>query len=169
MKAFDIIKHKGENFQGSSLYYLTGVDRYGDQVCEVDSCESYCAECIKKIVSERNEELKRIGYDAFCKIHDCSSDQEFEEIDYSIETSPEYDDFKSCENCGAEIDVSVLFTFNEEIDHWIGEIVDNNFCIDEMSEQDAYRIYNCLTSVDALEKHPKEVRKLRSLIFDIDS
>ena len=164
MKAFDIIKQKGDNFQGSSLCYLTGIDRHGYQVCEVDGSESFCSNCIKKIASERNDELKRIGYFAFHKKHDCSSNQEFEKIGYSIESSPEEDDFILCENCGTEIDVYVLFTFSQEIEHWINEIENNNFSIDNISEQDAYRIYNCLTSMDALEKHPKEVKKLRKLI-----
>ena len=167
MKAFDIIKHKGENFQGSNLYYLEGVDKHGDQVCEVDGCESYCSECHKKIALERNEELTRIGYAAFFKAHDCSNEQEFEKIGTAIESCPEYDDFRQCENCGAELEVGVLFTFSDEIDHWIGEIEDNNLSIDELSEQDAYLIYTCITSKDAFEKHPKEVTKLRSLIDSI--
>ena len=167
MKAFDIIKQKCDNFQGSSLYYLTGIDRHGYQVCEVDGFESFCSNCIKKIASERNDELKRIGYSAFSKIHDCSGDREFEKIGYSIESCPVYDDFKLCENCDSEIDVIVLFTFSQEIDHWIGEIENNNFSIDNISEQDAYRIYSCLTSEDAFEKHHKEVKKLRRLINSI--
>jgi hypothetical protein len=167
MKAFDIIKNKGEYFQGSSLHYLIGVDGCGDQVCEVDGSESYCSDCIEKIVSERNEELKKKGYSSFSKVHDCSGDQEFEEIRYSTEYSPEDDDFELCENCGAEIDVGVLFTFSQEIDHWIGEISDNLFDIDVISDQDAYRIYTCLTSLDALEKHPNKVQKLRNLIDNI--
>ena len=167
MKAFDIIKQKGEYFQGRNLYYLKGVDRYGDQVCEVDGSESYCSECHKKIALERNEELTRIGYAAFFKSHDCSNDQEFEKIGTAIESCPEYDDFMQCENCGAELEVSVLFTFSEEIDHWINEIENNNFSIGEISEQDAYRIYSCLTSEDAFEKHHKEVKKLRRLINSI--
>lgn len=164
MKAFDIIKQKGENLQVSNLYYLKGVDRYGYQVCEVDGSEAFCSNCIKKIASERNDELKRIGYFAFHKKHDCTNNREFEKIDYSIESSPEEDDFKLCENCGTEIDVYVLFTFSQEIEHWINKIENNNFSIDNISEQDAYRIYNCLTSMDALEKHTKEVKKLRKLI-----
>ena len=80
---------------------------------------------------------------------------------------PVYDDFKLCENCDSEIDVIVLFTFSQEIDHWIGEIENNNFSIDNISEQDAYRIYSCLTSEDAFEKHHKEVKKLRRLINSI--
>lgn len=169
MKAFDTIKNKGEHFQGSTLHYLIGVDRYGDHVCEVDGSESCCSDCIEKIVSERNEELEKIGYSSFSKVHDCSSDQEFEELRYSTEYSPERDDFEVCENCGAEIDVGVLFTFSQEIDHWIGEISDNLFDVDAISDQDAYRIYICLTSLDALKNHPKEVQMLRSLIDNIQN
>lgn len=167
MKTFDKIKIKAEAIQVSNLYYLTGVNKSGNQACEVDGSESFCSNCIKKIVSDRNDELKRLGYADFCKIHDCSSNQEFEEIGYSLESSPESDDFKQCENCGSEIDVSVLFTFSQEIEHWIGEIINNNLNIDTISEQDSYRIYNCLTSEDAFEKHPKEVKKLRKLINSI--
>ena len=167
MNAFDTIKHRGENFQGSRLYYLKGIDESGFTDCEVDGSESYCSKCIKKIVSERNEELKRIGYAAFFKAHDCSNDEKFDEIGAVIESCPEYDDFRQCENCGAELEVGVLFTFSQEIDYWIGEIENNNFSIGEISEQDAYRIYSCLTSEDAFEKHHKEVKKLRSLIDSI--
>ena len=167
MNAFDTIKHRGENFQGSRLYYLKGIDESGFTDCEVDGSESYCSKCIKKIVSERNEELARIGYAAFFKAHDCSNDEKFDEIGAVIESCPEYDDFRQCENCGAELEVGVLFTFSQEIDYWIGEIENNNFSIGEISEQDAYRIYSCLTSEDAFEKHPKEVTKLRSLIDSI--
>lgn len=167
MKAFDIIKNKGEYFQGSSLHYLIGIDEREDQVCEIDGSESYCPDCIDKIVKERNEELNRIGYNKFYNTHDCNSSEEFSQISYSTESSPEKDEFELCENCGAEIDVAVLFTFSQEIDHWIGEISDNPFDIDAISDQDAYRIYTCLTSLDALKKHPKEVQKLRNLIDNI--
>lgn len=170
MKAFDVIKNKGEHFRGSNLHYLIGVDWYGGQVCEVDGSESYCSDCIEKIVSERNQDLKRMRCFSFSKVHDCSSDQEFEEIGYSTEYSPVRDDFEICENCGAEIDVRVLFTFSQELDHWIGEIRDNLLgIIDAISDQDAYRIYICLTSLDALKKHPKEVQMLRSLIDNIQN
>ena len=38
MKAFDIIKQKGEYFQGSNLYYLKGVDTYNRTMLELKSC-----------------------------------------------------------------------------------------------------------------------------------
>lgn len=167
MKAFDIIKGKGDGFEGSDLNYLIGVDSCGDHVCEINGSESYCSECIDKIVSEMNEELIRIGFDAFSKVHDCSTDSEFCEVSYSTESLPERDDFESCQSCGCEIDVGVLFTFSQEIDHWIEELRDNIFDINAISDRDAYRIYTCITSEDALERHPKEVQKLKELIDSI--
>lgn len=158
MNVLDVIKNKGEYFQGDSLHYLIGVDESGNYVCEIDGEESYCSSCIKKIVEERNAEFERIGYKSFSETHDVSSDDKFVRIDSAIEMSPERDDFESCENCGAEIDVSVLFTLSQEIEYWI----DADIVIDEISDSDAYRIYTCITSEDAVSKYPKLVNQLRN-------
>lgn len=163
MNAFDIIESKGQYFNGSSLHYLIGLDENDSQVCEIDG-ESYCSTCIDKVVAERNEELKRIGYSSFINTHDCSSDEVFVKVGYATESSPEKDDFEFCENCGAEIDVGVLFTYSDEIEYWIEEISHKDFDIEVISEEHAYRIYTCLTSLDAKEKHPNKVNQLRTLI-----
>lgn len=163
MKTLEILEAKHSAFCGSSLHYLIGIDEREDQVCEIDGYESYCSDCIDKIVKERNEELKRIGYEQFYKSHDCSSSEEFRQISYSTESSPEKDDFELCENCGCEIDVAVLFTFDQEIEHWVDQDID----IDNISDQDAYRIYECITSLDAIEKHPKSVEKLKQKILNL--
>lgn len=157
MTALEILEAKHSAFCGSSLHYLIGIDEREDQVCEIDGSESYCSSCIDMIVDDRNKELKRIGYNKFQNIHDCNSSEEFKQISYSTESSPEKDDFELCENCGREIDVAVLFTFDQEIEHWIDQDID----IDNISDQDAYRIYECITSLDAIEKHPKSVEKLK--------
>ena len=162
MKTIEVLEKKHSDFQGSSLHYLIGEDKYEDQVCEIDGSESYCSDCIEHVVKERNEELKRIGYDEFYKIHDCSNSQKFKQVSYSTESSPERDDFELCENCGCEIDVAVLFTFDQEIEHWIDQDIDP----DIISDQDAYRIYECITSLDAIERHPKSVEKLKEKIKD---
>lgn len=160
MKTIEILEAKHSAFCGSSLHYLIGTDERECQVCEIDGSESYCSDCIGKIVKERNEELKRIGYEKFKDIHDCNSSSKFKEIASSVESSPEKDDFELCENCGCEIDVAVLFTFDQEIEHWIDQDID----IHNISDQDAYRIYECITSLDAIEKHPKSVDRLKTKI-----
>lgn len=157
MKALDILEAKHSAFCGSSLHYLIGIDEREDQVCEIDGSESYCSSCIDMIVDDRNKELKRIGYNKFYNTHDCNSSEEFKQISYSTESMPEKDDFELCENCGREIDVAVLFTFDQEIEHWIDQDID----LENISDQDAYRIYECITSLDAIEKHPKSVEKLK--------
>nr|DAL15370.1 MAG TPA_asm: hypothetical protein [Caudoviricetes sp.] len=157
MTALEILEAKHSAFCGSSLHYLIGIDESEYQVCEIDGSESYCSDCIDKIVKERNEELKRIGYDEFYNTHDCSSSEEFKQISYSTEFSPERDDFELCENCGCEIYVAVLFTFDQEIEYWIDQDID----LENISDQDAYRIYECITSFDAIQKHPKSVEKLK--------
>lgn len=163
MKALEILEAKHSSFHGSSLHYLIGIDEREYQVCEIDGSESYCSDCIDKIVQERNEELKRIGYEQFYKTHDCNSSEEFRQISYSTESMPEKDDFELCENCGCEIDVAVLFTFDQEIEHWIDQEIE----IDNISDQDAYRIYECITSLDAIEKHPKSVQRLKDKITSL--
>lgn len=163
MKALDILEAKHSAFCGSSLHYLIGIDEREDQVCEIDGSESYCSDCIDKIVKERNEELMRIGYDQFYKTHDCSSSKEFKKVSYSTEYSPRRDDFELCENCGCEIDVAVLFTFDQEIEHWIDQDID----LENISDQYAYRIYECITSLDAIEKHPKSVEKLKQKLTNL--
>lgn len=157
MGTFNIIKQKGKYFSGDSLHYLIGVDEHGNFVCEVDGEESYCSSCIKGIVKERNAELNNIGYKSFYEIHDCSSDTPFAKISFACEITPERDDFESCDNCGAEINVGVLFTFPDEIKRWI----DEDIAIDEISDSDAYRIYTCITSEGAISKYPKLVNQLR--------
>lgn len=161
--AIKILEAKHSAFCGSSLHYLIGEDEYENQVCEIDGSESYCSECIDKIVNKRNKELKQLGYKEFYKNHDCSSSEKFIQVSYSTESCPEKDDFELCENCSSEINVSVLFTFNQEIEHWIDQDID----IDNISDQDAYRIYECLTSLDAVKKHPKSVEKLKQKIISI--
>lgn len=163
MNVLDTIKKKGEYFCGDDLHYLIGVDEDGNYVCEIDGEESYCSSCIKKIVEERNAEFERIGYKSFSETHDVSNDNQFVRIDFAIETSPERDDFESCENCRAEIDVSVLFTFSQEIEYWI----DRDVAIDEISDSDAYRIYTCITSEDAISKYPKLVNQLKNKLQTI--
>lgn len=156
MNIFDMIKQKGEFFLGDSLHYLIGVDEYGCHVCEIDGAESYCSSCINEIVKERNAELDTIGYKSFFEIHDCTSNTPFVRISSAVETMPERDNFESCNNCGTEINVSVLFTYPDEIKQWI----DEDIVLDEISDSDAYRIYTCITSEDAISQHPKLVNKL---------
>lgn len=160
MNVLDVIRNKGEYFQGDSLHYLIGVDENGNYVCEIDGEESYCSSCIKKIVEERNAEFERIGSKLFSEIHDISNDNQFVRIDSAIETCPEKDDFEQCKSCGAEINVYVLFTFSREIDHWI----DADIVIDEISDSDVYRIYTCITSEAAACQYPKLVNQLRNKI-----
>lgn len=166
MKAFDIIKEKGEYFYGTSLCYLVGLEN-GDEICEIDGSEHYCPECIDSIVKERNEELNRIGYLNFINVHDCSSNITFDNIGYSIQSLPEDDDFCICDNCGCEIQVGVLFTFNQEILYWIDQFKNNSLDIGLLSEQDAYHIYTCITSEDAKDNYPSEVKELKDLIDKI--
>lgn len=161
MTALEILEAKHSAFCGSSLHYLIGEDEFENQVCEIDGSESYCSDCIDKIVKERNKELKRIGYERFYKTHDCSSQSGFKNVSYSTESSPKKDDFELCENCACEIKVSVLFTFDQEIEHWIDQDID----LEIISDQDAYRIYECITSLDAIQKHPKSVKKLKEKIL----
>lgn len=163
MSVLDIIKQKGEYFFGDSLNYLIGVNELGDYVCEIDSVESYCSNCIEAIIKERNAELKKIGFKTFSEIHDCNSDTPFVEVSSCVETMPEKDDFESCENCGAEINVCVLFTDDDEIKHWI----DKEIVVDELSDSDAYRIYTCITSEDAISKYPKLVKQLKEKLENI--
>lgn len=163
MSILDIITQKGESFFGDSLNYLIGVDEHGYYVCEIDGEESYCSSCIKEIVKERNAELDRLGYKGFYDIHDCTSDSPFVKISSAVETMPERDDFESCENCGTEIDVGVLFTYDDEIKYWINEDID----AEEISDSDAYRIYTCITSEDAISKYPKLVKQLKEKLENI--
>lgn len=163
MNAFDVIKQKGEYFSGDSLHYLIGVDEDGCYVCEIDSAESYCSSCINEIVKERNAELDIIGYKSFLERHDCTSDVPFAKISSACETMPERDDFESCNNCGAEINVGVLFTYSDEIKCWI----DEDIVVDEISNSDAYRIYTCITSEDAINEYPKLVNPLKDKLETI--
>lgn len=163
MNAFDVINKKGEYFFGDSLHYLIGVDEYGCYVCEIDSAESYCSSCIEEIVKEHNAELDRIGYKAFIERHACTSDAPFAKISFACETMPERDDFEACNNCGAEIQVGVLFTCPDEIKRWI----DEDIVIDEISDSDAYRIYTCINSEDAISRYPKLVKQVKDKLETI--
>lgn len=163
MSVLDIIKQKGEYSFDDSLNYLVGVNELGDYVCEIDGEKSYCSNCIEAIIKERNAELKKIGFKKISEIHDCNSDTPFVEIISCVETMPERDDFESCNNCGTEIYVDVLFTEDNEIKHWIGEEI----VVDELSDSDAYRIYTCITSEDAISKYPKLVKQLKEKLENI--
>lgn len=160
MSNIEILKEKCIDFRGEYLCYLIGLDEDGDQICEIDGSESYCPNCIKKVVSEYNEKLAR-DYDIFRNNHDFNGcEDKVCKVDYATESNPEKDDFCICDKCGCEIDVGVLFTFSQEIDHWL----DADINLNDISDQDAYRLYMCIESEDAKEKHPELTIKLREKI-----
>lgn len=165
MNALKIIKEKGDNFNGEKLCYLIGKCK-GRFVGEINGSDSYCPKCIDSIIKGMQDKLDKIGFKEFQKIYDCPESL-IDEIGYGVESMPESDDFCTCENCECELQVGVLFTFSQEIDHWIEQAKSNNIDLNALSDSDAYRINGCITSEDALEKHPKEVKELYSLLINL--
>lgn len=159
------LESKANDIELSDLNYLIGLDESGDQICEIDSSNSYCNNCIYEIVKEINEELTNIGYVDFYKKHDCNSHEVIHSVSSSVESSPEDDDFCCCENCGAEIDVGVLFTCTGELDHWLYTDID----LLKISAQDAHRLFTCITSADAEVRHKELVGKLIEKVNNLKS
>lgn len=160
--ALEIIKEKG-NYEGRPLCYLIGIDSDGDEVCEINMGDCYCPECIDKIVESKSSELASLGFDEFTKIHDCSNNEPFVGISYCIESLPERDGFVYCEECGSIIEVGVLYTFSDDILELIDDtddLCDGEIFEDQIEDQYAYKVCNCLSSQDAREKHLELVRKL---------
>ena len=160
MSVLEIIETLAQKCELQGKYYMIGLDADGNYCGEIDPTDSYCFECAKTRVFELNEEIQRYGYELFSKKHDCP-DMEIASISYAEESSPEDDDFLTCDSCGSEIDVGVLFTYADELEYWISELVD----IDDLTPQDAYRINTCLTSSEAKERYPKLVEMLREKIM----
>lgn len=159
MKALQRIETLAQQCELQGKYYLIGLDEDGNYCGEVDSCNSYCLDCAIEKAKELNEELQRNGYEFFSKEHDCP-DRVISSISYNEESSPEDDDFLTCESCGSEINVGVLFTYDDELRYWIDTDID----IDNLSPQSAYRINECLSSNEAAEKFPELVYKLKEKI-----
>lgn len=166
MTAIEIIKQKHDKYELlGDLHYLIGLDDDDTQICEINSDISYCEKCAIEESGILNKKLKEIGLQAFKKEYGIEYIEDLYEIGYTEEYSPERDCFEACETCCIELDCGVLFTFSQEIDYWIGEIEDGRLDLSDMSEQNAYRLYTCLTSKDALKKHPKQVSILKELIL----
>ena len=162
-KNFEIIEKRAEECELEGLYYLVAIDEDGCQICEIDGSESYCYDCAKTRAEELTVDLMTDGYLEFVRNHDCGDSDRMDEavkIDFYEESSPEKDDFRSCETCGKEINVGVLFTYDDEIRYWI----DQDFDVNDLTPQDAYRIHECITSEEANKNFPKLVRKLKNKI-----
>lgn len=88
------------------LFYGVALDKHGNQLEEIEiEC---CEDCTTKALKEANKNRRAKYYS-----------EETTEIDFYNESSPQSDDYKVCEYCGHYIEVSVLQTFSQEIDHWL--------------------------------------------------
>ena len=121
-RALTLLRNKADKLKPEPSCYLIGVDEYGDELMEIDGYMAYCPDCAQKRADELTEELKKVGFETFRKQHDCSTDDEdLARVDYIREFLPEDDDFAGCQHCGKELERDILFTFSQEIDHWLDE------------------------------------------------
>jgi hypothetical protein len=111
-------------------------------------CKNYCEDCIDKITKDR----KRRGK--------C--------VEYLTEYGPEYDDFLLCDNCGAIIETSILWS-DQEIDHWsnlddkeLGESLSHSYS--------AYCLMKIFDSIyGAVKEYPDETSLLAKKVINVSN
>ena len=148
-----------ENELKSDLYYAVALDKNDDQIGEVFGHCSFCEDCKDEAKKDFNKMLKknRNELDINC---DDSDYKNVKRIVMHCETSPERDDFLNCENCGSLIDVGVLHTFSQEIEHYLSN--NQNLHIKHLSNDDCYRIHKLIQDAD----YPKLIEKLKAKIIE---
>ena len=142
-----------------SLNYLVGFDESGDH-CEINGSEAYCDDCISKKVDEIQSLLRDKGSEHIHEEYDCSQyDIVLTEIGSMEESSPETDGFETCYSCGKSIHTGVLHTCSQEFDHYLSD--SENLNVANLSNCDCFRIRELTQSLDAVERHPDLVDKLK--------
>ncbi|MBN8824414.1 MULTISPECIES: hypothetical protein [unclassified Spirosoma] len=141
------------------LYYPVFIDADGDQIEEVQDDEygSLCESCVTWGLMHFAQQQKKGKYDDIEGLH---------HIQLWQESSPEHCDFVSCGHCGEYIDVSVLHTFSQEIDHWTDIVTDEDFKRQVDFPRDAWVMRELLISSDAYQNHPAELLKLANRVLD---
>ena len=171
MKHFQVIKNRANKFYNNGLKmdlnYLVAYGANGER-SEINSCESYCEDCINEKMDGIQSVFEIGGSEAIFQNYDVNSDKfEITEILFSEESCPEKDGFENCEKCGSLIRVSILHTFSDELEYYLSD--DKSVKLKELSNEDCYRINEIIFSQDSIERHPKLVKKLRKKIREQNS
>lgn len=164
MDIFNEIKIRAEKFEDNNdkygLNYLIGVDQDDDQVTEIDGHNSYCDDCIDKVVDEYQLKLKQSPNELD---YGCSEERfkDVIKILMTEESCPERDDFCYCDNCGNLIStVGVLHTFSQEIDHWLDD--DVSVDLNELEDRDCFILNELIEN--AVSDWPELISKLKRKI-----
>lgn len=139
---FKYIEEKYNKFYKNELkqylYYAVALDKNDDILGEVCGYDSYCEDCKEKARKKFNK-LRRENVNQLDINCDESDYKNVKKIVMHCEYSPERSDFTNCEICGSLINVGVLHTFSQEIEHYLSD--DINLHIKYLSDDDCYRIY----------------------------
>lgn len=127
-----------ENELKQDLNYAVALDKNNDILGEVNGYESYCEDCKEKARKNFNK-LRRDNVNQLDINCDDSDYKNVKKIVMHSESSPEKDDFTNCEMCGSLINVGVLHTLSQEIEHYLSD--DINLHIKHLSDDDCYRIH----------------------------
>ena len=161
---FKYIEEKHDKFYETELkedlYYAVALDKNDDILGEVCGYESYCEDCKEKARKNFNK-LRRENVNQLDINCDDSDYKNVKKIVMHSEFSPEKDDFTNCEMCGSLINVGVLHTFSQEIEHYLSE--DKNLHIKHLKNDDFYRLH--LLIEEANDKYPDLIEKLKLKII----
>lgn len=142
----------------SDLYYAVAYDKDDNHLGEVNGYYSYCGDCKNYIEKQFNETLKNNPSELDVN---CNDEDKVSYIKMICEGSPERDDFEYCQGCSELIDVGVLHTMDQEIQHYLGET--QNLHIKHLSDADCYRIHelihNCSRHKELIEKLKEKIIK----------